>query len=250
MKQTKFMALLLFEGMTLVACDDDENEIEPSEQQNTMTLTFEGSSWNSLIDNPQYYGPLLYGENAKDYAWTDATTQLHGGMTNAWGGQYGFSEGGIAISNYIDADVNSQRSYDCQLAVPVSNGSKNFAVVYCDANLTFADGVARQIESMDMIGTTYLISVAKNGNDYAKALKDKGDYVNLIITGYNGETVTGTSTVTLALQGGSLDKWYTHSLKGLGKVTRLHFTMDGSDKSFGYMNTPTYFAFDNVVVKK
>ena len=171
-------------------------------------------------------------------------------MTNAWGGQYGFSEGGIAISNYIDADVNSQRSYDCQLAVPVSNGSKNFAVVYCDANLTFADGVARQIESMDMIGTTYLISVAKNGNDYAKALKDKGDYVNLIITGYNGETVTGTSTVTLALQGGSLDKWYTHSLKGLGKVTRLHFTMDGSDKSFGYMNTPTYFAFDNVVVKK
>ena len=76
MKQTKFMAFLLFAGMTLVACDDDENEIDPSEQQNTMTLTFEGSSWNSLIDNPQYYGPLLYGENAKDYAWTDATTQL------------------------------------------------------------------------------------------------------------------------------------------------------------------------------
>ncbi|MCR4922267.1 MAG: DUF4465 domain-containing protein [Bacteroidaceae bacterium] len=251
MKQIKYLAFLLCAGMAVTACDNDDDEIAPSEQQqNTMTLTFEESKWASLIDNPQYYGPLLYGENAKSYAWTDETTQLHGGMTNAWGGMYGFSEGGIAISNYIDKDTDSPRSYDVQLAVPVSNGSKCFAIVYCEADLTFADGVAREIQSMDIIGTTYLCSVAKLGNEYAKALKNKGDYVNLVITAYNGEQQMGTSKVALAMQGGVLDKWFTQPLSALGKVTRLHFSMEGSDASFGYLNTPTYFAFDNVVVKK
>ncbi len=251
MKQIKYLAFLLFAGVAVTACDDEDDEIKPDEkQQNTMTLTFEEASWGALIDNPQYYGPLLYGDNAKNYAWTDETTKLHGGMTNAWGGMYGFSEGGIAISNYIDKTTDVERSYDVQLAVPVSNGSKNFAVVYCDADLTFADGVAREIQSMDIIATTYMISVAKNGNTYSKALKGKDDYVNLVITAYNGEQEKGTSKVALAMQGGTLDKWFTHPLSAFGKVTRLHFTMEGSDTSDGYLNTPAYFAFDNVVVKK
>ena len=251
MKQIKYLAFLLCAGVAVTACDNEDDEIDPIEkQQNTMTLTFEEASWGALIDNPQYYGPLLYGENAKEYAWTDETTKLHGGMTNAWGGMYGYSEGGIAISNYIDQNTEAGRNYDIQLAVPASNGSKNFAVVYCDADLTFADGVAREIQSMDVIATTYLISVAKYGNDYAKALKTKDDYVNLVITAYDGEQVKGTSKVALAMQGGTLDKWFTHPLSSFGKVTRLHFSMEGSDTSYGYLNTPTYFAFDNVVVKK
>ena len=102
MKQMKYLAFLLMAGMTLVACEDDDKiaGIDLTDHS-VMTLTFEGNQWDALIDNPQYNGPLLYGENAKNYAWTDEETKLHGQMTNAWGGMYGFSEGGIAISNYI-----------------------------------------------------------------------------------------------------------------------------------------------------
>jgi len=251
MKKVKFMAFLLCAGATFTACsDDDDFDVVTETEDNTMTLTFEESQWDALIDDPQYGGTLLYGENAKDYAWTDETTQLHGGMTNKWGGAYGFSEGGIAISNYIDENIDSLRSYDIQLAVPVSNGSKNFAVFFDEADLTFADSVAREIQSFDVIGTTYMLSVAKNGNFAAKALNENGDYLNLVVTGYNGETETGTTKVALVLEGGLLSKWYTHPLTSLGKVTKLHFAIEGSDVGEWGLNTPAYFAFDNVVVSK
>ncbi len=251
MKQIKFLAFLLAAGMAFTACDDESGiELEPEVDPNTMTLTFEGDSWSAYIDSPQYNGPLLYGDNAKNYSWTDEETQLSGGMTNAWGGTYGFAEGGIAISNYIDSDISVARSYTDQLAVPVSNGSKNFAVVYCGATLKFADGVARQIVSMDVIGTTYLLGVIKNGDGYAKALTDQGDYLNVIVTGYNGENVVGTTKIAIALSGGFLTKWYTKELSDLGKVTSLSFDMESNDVSEWGMKAPKYFAFDNVVVKK
>lgn len=246
MKQMKYLAFLLMAGMTLVACEDDDKiaGIDLTDHS-VMTLTFEGNQWDALIDNPQYNGPLLYGENAKNYAWTDEETKLHGQMTNAWGGMYGFSEGGIAISNYIDADFSTERSYDIQLAVPASNGSKNFAVVYCDADLTFADGVAREIKKIDFIATTYMLSIAQNGNKYAKPLTGEGEYANLVVTGYNGEEKVGYSRIVLAMEDFKLDKWYSHSFSWFGKVTRLHFSLEGTDTG-----TPAYVAFDNVVVKK
>lgn len=251
MKQIKYLAFLLAAGTAFTACDD-ENELEPQEtvDPNLMTLTFEGGQWDALIDSPQYNGPLLYGDNAKNYAWLDTQTQLTGGMTNAWGGQYGFSEGGIAISNYIDANIGEPRDFNDQLAVPVGNGSKNFAVVYCDASLKFADGVAREIVSMDVIGTTYLLGVIKNGDGYAKAMTEKGDYVNVIINAYNGDTQVGTTKIALSANNGFLTKWYTKPLSELGKITRLDFAMESNDVSEWGMKAPKYFAFDNVVVRK
>ena len=38
-------------------------------------------------------------------------------------------------------------------------------------------------------------------------------------------------------------------LSKLGEVTKLGFTMDGSDQSSYGVKHPKYFAFDNVVVK-
>ena len=37
------------------------------------TLTFEGEYWDALVDNPQYGGPLLYGDmvSGVDYSWVD-----------------------------------------------------------------------------------------------------------------------------------------------------------------------------------
>jgi len=250
MKKIYFMAMLLFAGFAFTSCDEDD-ELDPVEvDDNTLTLTFEGSYFDALIDSPQYGGTLLYGENAKNYSWTDATTQLSGGMTNAWGGQYGFAEGGVAISNYIDANISEARTYNEQLAVPVSNGSKNFAVVYCGASISFADGSAHVINSMDIIPTTYLLGVIKNGDGYAKALSEAGDYCKVIITGYNGESKVGEVELMVALEGGFLTKWFETDLTSLGKVTKLEFSMASNDVSDWGMKAPTYFAFDNVEIQK
>lgn len=253
MKKLGILASLLCAGMAFTACDSNDSDFNPStEQEQTQTVSFEGSYWDALIDNPQYNGTLLYGPDAKNYYWCDETTQLCGYMTNAWGGTFGFSEGGSAISNYIDENIDEPRSFDVQLAVPVKNGSNNFAVVFCNAGMKFADQKARVIKSMDIIGTTYFLSVAKNGdgNDFAKPLTSIGDFCNVEITGYKNQQATGALQVTLAQDGGFLDKWFTADMTALGAVDSLSFTMDGSDKGGYGLNTPAYFAIDNVVVKK
>lgn len=66
------------------------------------------SDWSSLIDNPQYGGPLLYGQSGmgpSDYNWYDENNTLlqhefptNWGTTCYWGG-------GHAISNYVDMDL-------------------------------------------------------------------------------------------------------------------------------------------------
>lgn len=253
MKKFGFYACLLSVGMAFTACESDDSDFNPgTEQEQTQTVTFEGSYWNALIDAPQYGGPQLYGADARYYNWCDEETQLCGYMSNAWGGMYGFSEGGSAISNYIDENIDEPRSYDVQLAVPVKNASSNFVVVYCNAGMKFADKKARVIKSMDIIGTTYFLSIAKNGDGagYAKALTGQGDFCNVEITGYKDQQATGALTVALAKDGGFLDKWYTADMTVLGAVDSLSFAMDGSDSGTYGLNTPAYFAIDNVVIKK
>lgn len=212
--------------------------------ENLKTVTFEEDAWSTLIDSKQYNGPLLYGDNAKNYTWTDATTGLGSKLTLAWGGSYGFAEGGVAISNYVDADIQNHATYEYQLAVPVSNGSKNFAVVYCDASMSFADNAKHVIKSMQIAPTTYVLGVVTNGDGYAASLKESGNFT-ITITADNGKTVD----VDLARDGNIMTTWTTVDLSSLGAVNSLSFTMDGSDKGDYGVKHPKYFAFDNVVVK-
>ena len=253
MKKTSFFACLLSVSMMYTSCASDDSDFDPTTvDEETQTVTFEGSYFDALIDAPQYGGQLLYGENAKNYSWTDAATQLCGFMSNTWGGTYGFAEGGSAISNYIDANINEPRDYNIQLAVPFSNGSKNFVVVFDNSSLIFADKQARVIKSMDVIGTTYALAVCKNGdgNDYAKALTQKGDFYDVIVTGFKAGEKTGDVTISIAKDGGFLTDWFKADMTPLGAVDSLAFSMDGSDKSNWGIKTPKYFAFDNVVIKK
>lgn len=238
MKKYLLTFAVLAMGMTMFTSCDEDDEVP------TATLTFEGDNWNALIDNPQYNGSLLYGENATSYAWSDATTGLSGGLTLAWGGQYGYSEGGTAISNYIDADIVNHSNFNYQLAVPVSNGSKNFAVVYCDATIKFPAGVSRVIRSMQIGPTTYELGVVTNGDGYAASLAESGN-LTITITADNGNTLD----VDMARDGQIMTTWTKVDLSSLGKVNSLSFTMDGSDKSDYGVKHPKYFAFDNVVVE-
>lgn len=238
MKKYFYLALALCMGFAMTSCDDDDDD-------NVAILTFEGEAFSALIDSPQYGGPQLYGEGKDTYGWIDAATGLSGGLTRAWGGTYGYSEGGTAVSNYIDADIENHATYEYQLAVPVGNGSKNFAVTYCDASISFPVGVSRVIRSMEICPTTYLLGVETNGDGYAKALNEKGDNMTLTITADNGNKME----VDLARDGEIQKTWKRIDLRVLGKVNTLTFTMDGSDKSNWGVKHPKYFAFDNVIVE-
>lgn len=213
--------------------------------ENLKTVDFEGEAWNALIPSGQAYGcNLIYGDEAMNYSWNDAATGLSSTLTKAWGGTYGFAEGGVAISNYIDADLQNHATADYQLSVPTSNGSNNFAVVYCDASISFANDAKHIIKSMQIGPTTYELGVVTNGDGYAASLRDSGN-LTITITADNGKTLD----VDMARDGNIMTTWTTVDLTSLGEVNRLSFTMDGSDRSDYGTKHPKYFAFDNVVVK-
>lgn len=222
-----------------------QKQFEVNVDKKTGTVTFEEDVWNALIPSGQAYGcNLIYGDEAMDYGWSDAVTGLSSTLTKAWGGSYGFAEGGVAISNYIDADLQNHASADYQLSVPVSNGSKNFAVVYCDAFVKFPAGVSRVIRSMQIGPTTYELGIVTNGDGYAASLAESGN-LTITITADNGKTLD----VDMARNGQIMTTWTTVDLSSLGAVNSLSFTMDGSDKSDYGVKHPKYFAFDNVVVE-
>lgn len=239
MKLTKLL-LAAVAAFALAACSDDD---EP--QIKTLTVTFEGAEWARYIDTPQNNGPLLYGDGS--YAWTDAATTLSSELTNDYGDGM-FWGGGIAISNYVDADL-AHADADHQLAVPVANSSQNFAVVNTHATFYFKDQRPRFIYAIQIAPTTYLLGVMKNGNAFARALTSPTDFFRVKATGYVGSTKTATIDIPIAVNGTFLEGWGTGTLQGLGRVTSVEFTFEGSDTGDYGLNTPTYFAFDNVVVE-
>ena len=85
-------------------------------------LDFEGEKWSSLIDSPQYGGPLLYGEDGYGfeeeedaYTWYDeGNTYLKSTVNGGWG-TWCYWSGGVAVSNYYN-DI-TDGSYFNQLSV-------------------------------------------------------------------------------------------------------------------------------------
>jgi len=219
----------------------DNVKVDMTDNDNDI-VDFEAESWNALIDDPQYNGALIY--SADEYKWTDATTQISSFCDkadwSAWGYGFGWNYG-IAISNYVDAEATS---YDKQLSVPVSNGSKNFAVVWENkSELSFADGNARIIKSMDVINTSYALANIKQ--NYGE-----GYFFTVTATGTKADGTTATVDIKLAEGETAIEAWTTVDLSSLGAVSKVVFTFDGSDKSSYGVSTPKYFALDNIVVDK
>ena len=243
MKKFLYLAIALCAGFAMTSCDDDDENV-PVEK--TATIDFEGDYWTALIPQGQAYNKatLIYGDDALNYKWADELTHLQGGLTLAWGGGYGFAEGGTVVSNYIDGNIAEHATADYQLSIPVSNGSQNFAVVYCGASIQFPEGEQHVIKSMDIAPTTYLLGEMKNGG-YGKALTEEGDFLTVIFTADNGKSLS----VDLARNGEIQEGWKTIDFSSLGEVNSISFSMDGSDRSDYGVKHPQYFAFDNVVVK-
>lgn len=166
------------------------------------TLDYAGveiKKWSDLIDDPQYGGPLTYGDYSNTaYTWWDeGNTELC--HTFPYNYAYCFWGGGHAISNYWgegwsdeDRDKHIAKYYgedyvtenagndsmlgwfNLQLMIPVEAYSgSNFAVHYGYKDdysyienlpeISFADDVARVIDHMWVTNTNYTLNQLYNG---------------------------------------------------------------------------------------
>lgn len=123
--------------------------------------------------------------------------------------------------------------------------------------------VATTVKSVFVTNTTYAALSMLNGDAFAKQFGgpsgDDPDFFRLTIFGIDeaGQD-TGSVTVDLAdytfsdnSQDFVLDHWNYVDLTSLGdKVASLEFSLESSDVgSFG-INTPTYFAMDNLILRE
>ena len=166
------------------------------------TLDYAGveiTKWSDLIDDPQYGGPLTYGDytNTAYTWWDEGNTELC--HTFPYNYAYCFWGGGHAISNYWgegwsdeDRDNHIAKYYgedyvtenagndsmlgwfNLQLMIPVEAYSgSNFAVHYGYKDdyayienlpeIAFADDVARVIDHMWVTNTNYTLNQLYNG---------------------------------------------------------------------------------------
>ena len=265
----------------------------PSDDYEIRVLTFEdadykggvnfagGTDWSSLIEDPQYGGPMLYPggsgttDESKAYTWTDSNnTELSHTLPKSWD-NYCYWGGGHAISHYNSSDFVAHGGYNYQLTVYNKNastgvdvtggghnGSDNFAVHfgykdnsgYTDSQIlpsfSFADGVARVVDHMYVNNTTYALNCYLNGNGLTAKI-DESDWVKLTATGYDAEgNKTGDASIYLVNGPDNIiTDWTKFDLSGLGKVLKVEFNITGSsDNGYGF-SQPAYFAYDDVAVR-
>ena len=128
---------------------------------------------------------------------------------------------------------------------------ENFVVwndPYTGANdITFD---AQVVSGFFVNNTAYAVNSMLNGDDFAKRF-EKDDWFKLTIKGsLNGVAVNNQVEVDLAADGKYINEWTYVDLSSLGEIDAITFSMSSSDNSYGYMNTPAYFAMDNFGAKK
>ena len=252
--------------LRILTFEDEDAKFTP------YTLDYAGvdiTTWSDLIDNPEYGGPLCYGDYMScEYTWWDEnnTELTHTFPYNYYA--YCFWGGGHAISNYASTDYVNYGTYENQLRVYGEedagghNGSKNFCMHfgYKDNSpwndteylpaLSFADGEARVIDHMYVNNSAYAINCYMNGNGLTANIGEE-DWVKLLATGYDADG-NETGTVEFYMVNGPdyiITEWAKWDLSGLGAVVSIEFNVTGSsDNGYGY-SQPAYFAYDDVAVR-
>lgn len=171
---------------------------------------------------------------------------------------------GFAISSEVDVTTAGWgNQYSC-FAGSGASASAKFALWYANGEITFS--VPTQAVSMMVTNTTYAALSMRDGDDYAKQFgsiynadgevdgTNGKDWFRLTITGMDADNEpTGTIDFYLAdfrsddsLQHFILDVWEWIDLTSLGTVQKLVFELQSSDVGEWGMNTPGYFALDNL----
>ena len=175
-----------------------------------------------------------------------------------------FSWAGFSLSRETDTTTAGFGNQFSAVAGSGAGGSLQYAVSYVDSfssafppRITLAAG--ERPVSMQIVNTTYAALSMKNGDSFAKqfggASGNDPDFFKLTVSGHDSSNQpTGSLDFFLAdyrFANNALDyivtSWTPVDLSSLGASTRaLTFDLASSDNgSFG-MNTPAYFAVDNI----
>ena len=191
----------------------------------------------------------------------------------------GFTTGGFSLNNNFDPTFKAWSGFSVSSKVDNTFGGNDLSHEYgayapLGANGTGSGGSAtygvadnfKQGDalinlpsgatpySIDITNSTYAAQSITQGDQFARAFH-QGDYFELNILGFSGLNGTGTQVgdvpFFLADYRGStlllVSNWTTVSLSSLGGAESLAFTLTSTDTGPFGINTPAFFAVDNIV---
>jgi hypothetical protein len=181
---------------------------------------------------------------------------------NEYNHDWSYWSGGFIYSSSQN-DTTAGYTNDFSAITASGQNSATYGVNY-GGNIDF--GSLKTISSIAITNTTYAYLSMRDGDAFGKKfgspLNAAGlpdgtngeDWFKLTISGYDNDSLpTGTIDFYLAdfrfadsTQDYILNTWQTVDLTALGTIRYLNFSMSSTDNSGGYMNTPAYFALDNL----
>ncbi len=213
------------------------------------TVTFEdlglgaNSHWDGSDSTGGFTSNGVFFENQYDHNW-------------------GYWSGGFIYSSSTDI-ITAGYMNDFSAITGSGSASQTYAVNY-GGNIDF--GSLKVIQSIDITNTTYAYLSMRDGDSFGKQFGSPNgangqpdgtngeDWFKLTFTGLdeNSQT-TGTVDFYLAdfrfadsTQDYLIDTWNTVDLSSLGSIQFLNFELSSSDVGNFGMNTPAYFALDNL----
>jgi hypothetical protein len=170
---------------------------------------------------------------------TDATTSGYGNQYSAFtgtGNDPGADNYGLAYG-YLDQHANVNQSFAFN---PLDAGQLQLLP-------HFDVPAGQRIASAYFTNTTYAGIAMRDGDSFAKKF-GPSDFFELSVFGTDA---TGTPLgkevdFYLASQGEIVNQWTLVNLSSLAAATRLYFNLASSDVGIFGMNTPSYFAIDDI----
>ena len=173
----------------------------------------------------------------------------------------------FAYSNQTDVVTPGFQNDLSSFAGGGAGGSKTFGVGFMDQSGGFDPptirrqaGDARLLESIKVTNTTYAALSMRDGDDFAKAFGGETgndpDFFLLEITGRDiGGALIDSVDVFLAdyrfvdnTDDYILDEWIEVDLSQISNAESIEFRLSSSDVGDFGMNTPAYFAIDDIVL--
>jgi len=205
-----------------------------------LTLTSQ-SYWNGSSGAGSFTSGGVTFPNSYNSSWGSwsgfAYSNVQNSTTPGWGNQYAAWPGGGAEGslNYVVGYQPSSAPWAISLA-----GSRNF-----------------HGRGLLVANTTYTALDMREGSGFSKKFGGISghdpDWLRLTIRGRLGGTETGAVDFYLAdyrfadsTQDTIVNSWAFVDLTSLGTVDELRFALDSSDHGAWGMNTPAYFAMDNL----
>ncbi|VAW51388.1 hypothetical protein MNBD_GAMMA06-960 [hydrothermal vent metagenome] len=157
---------------------------------------------------------------------------------------------GFSYSNKTDTTTPGFTNQYSAITGSGVNGSENYGVSFTGSSgetsrIDFSG--ATTVENAYFTNTTYAYLSMRDGDGFAKQF-EAGDFFTLTVNGLdNTDSIIGSLDVSLADGTDLLSSWLFTDLSSLGSVYALEFSLSSSDTGAFGLNTPAYFAIDDLV---